>query len=732
MTRLAAALLLALCLAGGPLVSAGQAPGADAQAAPPAATGETSPAAAPTTPRVRVELLSEVASVAPAATFWVGLRQEIAPGWHTYWFNPGDSGEPARIEWELPTGFVAGEIAWPHPERIPVGPAMSYGYSREVLLLVPVTAPAGLVPGTPIPLRGRMSWLVCDKVCIPEEAAVALTLRAVAGPAAPDPRGAALIAKARGAVPTPAPWPASFTASRDTVTFTVAAAGLAPERVAEAWFYPARWGLIEHAAPQRLRVDAAGLTLEVARGPLAEAAAEPMDGVLVLDERLDAGTVRHAFALRASPIRSGSGALSLLRAAGLALVGGLILNLMPCVLPVLSVKALGLVRHGGEASRAVRRHGLVYAAGVLASLAALAGALLALRAGGEQIGWGFQLQSPGFVAALAYVFFAMALVLSGVLAVGARLSGLGGALAAQPGYAGSFFTGALAVVAATPCTAPFMGTALGIALAQPWPVALAIFEALGLGLALPYLALTAVPAWRRFLPRPGPWMVRLQRILALPLYATVAWLLWVLHQQAGREGVAAVAAGLGLIAAGAALYRATRGARAPWRSLATTAVAVLALGAAATAALAGAVSPPRAAEEAGAGWEPFSPARLAGLAGAGKPVFVNVTAAWCITCLVNERVALRSPAVAEAFTRAGVVALKADWTRRDPAITAMLDSFGRSGVPLYVLYPPARAGGAPGSAGRGGWAAPQILPQVLTEAAVLEAVGKLAAPPDKI
>jgi len=727
MMRLAASVLLVLCLAGGPLVSLRQAAGADGPAPPPPVTGPTS-TATPSTARVRVELLSEVAGVAPGATFWVGLRQEIAPGWHTYWFNPGDSGEPARIEWELPAGFAAGEIAWPHPERIPVGPAMSYGYSREVLLPVLVTAPAQLAPGTPVPLRGRMSWIVCDKVCLPEEAVVALTLPAVAGPAAPDARGAALIAKARQAVPTPAPWPASFTASPDTVTFTVAAGGLAPERIAEAWFYPARWGLIDHAAPQRMRVDAGGLTLEVARGPLPEAAAEPMDGVLVLDERLEAGTVRHAFALRVSPARGGSGALSLLRAAGLALAGGLILNLMPCVLPVLSVKALGLVRHGGEAGGAVRRHGLVYTAGVLASLAALAGALLALRAGGEQIGWGFQLQSPGFVAALAYVFFAMALVLSGALAVGGRLTGLGAALAARPGYAGSFFTGALAVVAATPCTAPFMGTALGVALAQPWPVALAIFEALGLGLALPYLALTAVPAWRRFLPRPGPWMLRLQRLLALPLYATVAWLLWVLHQQAGRDGVAAVAAGLALIAAGAALYRATCGARAPWRSLATAAVAVLVLGAAASAALAGAASPPRAAEAAGAGWEPFSPERLAALAGAGKPVFVNVTAAWCITCLVNERVALRSPAVAEAFARTGVVALKADWTRRDPTITAMLDSFGRSGVPLYVLYPSAPAGEAPGRAPR---ASPQILPQVLTEAAVLEAVGKLGAPPDK-
>ena len=716
MIRAAAALLLAACLAVLLPSSGAGAPGVPSapRGVPASAGADAAPAGAP---KVRAELVSEVAAAAAGSTFWVGLRQEIAPGWHTYWMNPGDSGEPARIEWELPPGFAAGEIAWPHPERIPVGPAMSYGYSREVVLPVLMTVPASLVVGERIALRGRMSWVVCDKVCIPEEARVELALPAISGAAPPDSRGAALIARARQAVPTPAPWPASFTATRDAVTLSIAARGLSADRLAEAWFYPARWGAIEHAAPQRVRVDAGGLTLEVARGQLAEAAAEPMDGVLVLAERLEGGIVRHAFALTATPAGGAAALVPLLQALGLALAGGLVLNLMPCVLPVLSIKALGLVRHGAEAPRAMRRQGLAYAVGVLASLGALAGALLVLRAGGERIGWGFQLQSPVFVAGLAYVFFAMALVLSGALAVGGRITGLGEALASRPGLAGSFFTGALAVVAATPCTAPFMGTAMGVALTQPWPIALAIFEALGLGLALPYLAMTFAPAWRRFLPRPGPWMGRLQQVLALPLYATVAWLLWVLHQQAGTGGVVAVAAGLALIAAGAWLHGATRGARAPWRGLATAGVSALALGAAVSAALPGVAAAPRAAAEAGAGGEAFSAERVAQLSRAGTPVFVNVTAAWCITCLVNERVALRSPAVAEAFARKGVVALKADWTRRDPAITAMLDAFGRSGVPLYLLYPAAPAG-------RGG-PAPHILPQLLTESTVVEAVDRL-------
>ena len=454
-------------------------------------------------PRVTVELVSEGDAVAPGKTFWIGLRQTIAPGWHTYWINPGDSGEPPQIDWALPAGFSAGAIAWPHPERIRVGPAMSYGYSNEVVLPIPVTAPADLVPGARVTLSGRASWLVCEKECIPEEAPVSLTLAVAAGEPGRHPIGAPLIARARQALPSPSPWPASFTATPETVTFTVAARGLAPERIAEVWFYPARWGAIDHAAPQQTRVDARGITVEVARGQLPEATAAPIDGVLVLTERLDGGTARQAFTLRAMPGATATSGVALLRAVALALAGGLLLNLMPCVLPVLSVKALGLVQHATGSTAAMRRHGLAYTAGVLLSFAVVAGTLLALRAGGEQIGWGFQLQSPLVVTLLAYLFFAMALALSGVFVIGGRFAGAGQSLAARPGYGGSFFTGALAAVAATPCTAPFMGAAVGFAVTQPWATGLLVFEALGLGLALPYLLLTLIPAWRRFLPRPG-------------------------------------------------------------------------------------------------------------------------------------------------------------------------------------------------------------------------------------
>jgi len=673
-------------------------------------------AAVPDEPRVRVDLVSEVRGVAPGQTFWIGLRQHIAPGWHTYWINPGDSGEPPRIEWTLPAGFTAGEFSWPPPERIRTGPAMSYGYSHEIVLPLPVTAPARLEPGSSVTLRGLASWLVCEKECIPEEAPVSLTLPVAVGTPAPDPEGASLIAAARRAVPSPSPWGASFETTDETVTLTVAAPGLARDRIAEVWFYPARWGAIEHAAPQEARVDARGITLAVARGQLPGALAEPIDGVLVMTERLDEGAARQAFALRALPRRAAApGALP--AALLLALAGGLILNLMPCVLPVLSVKALSLVRHGGESPAAMRRHGIAYTVGVLVSFAAVAGALIALRATGEQIGWGFQLQSPAFVTALAYLLFAMALSLSGVFAIGSRLGGIGGSLAARPGSAGSFFTGALAAVAATPCTAPFMGVAVGFALTQPWTTGLLIFEMLGLGLAAPYLALTLVPAWRRFLPRPGPWMARLERILAIPLYASVAWLVWVLSQQVGPAGVIAALAGLALIALAAWLYERSRSAAVARRRIGFAAVVALTLAAIVLSPVAGSLTAPAEGRRAGANDEVWSARRLAELRRQGRPVFVNVTAAWCITCLVNERVALSSGAVAEAFARKGVVVLKADWTRRDPAITAVLGSFGRSGVPLYVLYPPAASGRSATE--------PFVLPQILSEGAVIEALDKL-------
>ena len=671
---------------------------------------------APSAPRVQVDLVSEVRSVPPGATFWVGVRQRIAPGWHTYWINPGDSGEPMTIDWQLPPGFSAGSLAWPHPHRLPVGPAMSFGYTDEVVLPIPITAPAGLAPGTSATIRGQASWLVCEKICIPEEAPVSLTLPV--GPADPDPTGAALLAVARRAVPVPSPWPVSFATTPQTVTFTVRAPGLERERIADVWFYPMRWGVIEHAAAQTADITAGEMTLRTTRGALPEAMAAQIDGVLVITEQLDNRTARQAFFVEAVPTGSETWR-GLLQALALALAGGLALNAMPCVLPVLSVKALTLVRHASAGRAAAAAHGLAYTLGVLASFGALAGVLLALRAGGERIGWGFQLQAPWFVTLLAYVLFAMALMLSGVLPVSGGLAGLGQGLATRGGYTGSFFTGALATVAATPCTAPFMGTAVGFAVTQPWSKALLIFQALGLGLALPFLLLSLAPSWRRLLPRPGPWMERLQQLLAFPLYASVAWLVWVLSQQVGPAGVALVLTGLVLIGFAAWLFTVGRLATPPWRHAAAAGAALAAGLALATVGLgrtsAQGSSPAEA--PAGAAWEPFSPGRLAELRAAGAPVFVNITAAWCITCLVNERVALRSPAVTRAFADKGVIQLRGDWTRRDAQITEVLDAFGRNGVPLYLLYP--------GTGGVSGGGVAIVLPQILSEDTVVQAVDRI-------
>jgi thiol:disulfide interchange protein DsbD len=667
--------------------------------------------------KVESRLVAEVASIRPGEPFWIALHQRIAPGWHTYWRNPGDSGEPVTLEWTLPPGVVVDDIAWPVPDRLPVGPVMSFGFSREVLLPMRVTPPADLRPGDRVALRAQASWLVCADICIPEESPVALALPVVAQTPAPDPRWGAAVAAVRHALPQPSPWPASFSFTPDTVTLTVAVSGLSRDRITDAAFFPYEWGPIAHAGAQEREVTPSGLVMTMPRGPLAGAVTRPIEGVLVVTERLDGGPSRQAVVVRAQPTAPGSAVTwsAVARAAGLAVLGGLILNLMPCVLPLLSVKALSLMAHAAGTPATRRRHGLAYTAGVLLAFGVVGGVLLALRAAGEQIGWGFHLQSPTFVALLAYVLFAMALSLSGVVVIGGGLATLSGGVAARSGYRGSFLAGLLATVVATPCTAPFMAGALGYAVTQPAPVALAVFEALGLGLALPYLLLSVVPGWTRLVPPPGRWMLILERVLAWPLYATVAWLLWVLSRQTAALALAACLAGLVLIAFAAWLYEATRHATSVRRVVArgmTASSVVLAV--ALTQLMPGAAARPDAAERVHG--ERYTTARLAELRAQGTPVFVNVTAAWCITCLVNERLVLRAPAVIDGFARKGVIHLTADWTNRDLEISRMLASFDRNGVPLYLLY---------AGSGRGASERPTVLPQILTERAVLDSLDRL-------
>jgi thiol:disulfide interchange protein DsbD len=390
---------------------------------------------------------------------------------------------------------------------------------------------------------------------------------------------------------------------------------------------------------------------------------------------------------------------------------------MPCVFPVLSIKALHFAQLAHDNPWSVRRHGLVFSAGVLVSFACIAGLLLGLRAGGAQIGWGFQLQSPLFITLLAYLLFILALSLSGFLTIGNSLTNLGQGFAARSGYPGVFATGVLATLVATPCTAPFMGTALGFALTQPWPVAIGIFQALGVGFALPYLLLSFKPSLLRLLPKPGPWMERFKEFLAFPLYGTVAWLIWVLSQQTGSNGIAAVLAGLIFIAFAGWLIKIGSQMAMGWRLLGRLGVTTALITALALATLPTTTdsrsSQPPSLNATATTWEPFSKARLKALRAVDRPVFINFTAAWCITCLVNERIALSSPRVKATLKAQGITYLKADWTNRDPEITQMLTSFERSGVPLYVLYPPGQTSDA------------IVLPQILTESLVLNAIKAL-------
>jgi thiol:disulfide interchange protein DsbD len=675
---------------------------------------------------VRASLIAETAQVAPGGTVMIALRQEIREGWHTYWQNPGDSGAATQIAWQLPEGAAASALQFPAPEAIPYGPLVNYGFKTEAVLLSEITLPADLPAGTTARIAAEAEWLVCADICIPEYGSFLLELPVVAQTPLADPAQAMLFARARAALPVTSPFDAQAARSDGEVTIRLAAAGLDSAAIDSARFFPFSEKLIDHAAPQFLRIDPAGLTLTMAASKIAPPAGGPIEGVIVFTEKTGEGETRRALTIAAAPVASLEPAsaaalaprLPLGQALLFALLGGIILNLMPCVLPVLSMKALGLAAHGRESPGAMRASGLAYTAGVLAAFALIAGALIALQAGGASIGWGFQLQEPIFVALLAYVLFALGLMLSGVFTIGGGLMGIGQGLASRGGLSGSFFTGALASVVATPCTAPFMGAALGFAVTQPPMIALGVFLTLGLGLALPYLAICFAPGLVGWLPKPGLWMERLKQILAFPLYASAAWLVWVLSIQAGPNGVAAALAGMVLVAFAAFLYEAGRAASGGWRGVAMASAVLALLGALGVTSFAPRGAAPSATAGGGEGatlaYETYTPARLAALRAEGRPVFLNLTAAWCITCLVNERVAIATREVETAMRENGVVYLKGDWTNRDPAITALLAEFGRNGVPLYVAYPSKDTGGSP-----------RVLPQILTPGEVAAALAAL-------
>ncbi len=670
-------------------------------------------------PKVVASLVPERLGIAPGGTVNIALKEVIRKDWHTYWINPGDAGAPTSVKWHLPDGWQAGALQWPYPKRLPVEQLMDFGYEGEVALIAGISAPATAHVGDTAELSADVDLLVCSDICIPENKHLVLPLKIAADPA-PNPAAEQLFADTRARLPKKSPWPARYEAGAKRFALLLQNPGVLNNPPRDAAFYPYAGGMVEAAAPQRLSANAQGLVIESAPGyKLASAekrkAVNGIGGLLVLTGAAGQVTALDVSATpgivpAGQPIAPASSGSSLLIAILLAAAGGLILNLMPCVFPVLSMKALALAAKRGEQASA-RASGLAYGAGAVVSFILLAGVLLAFRAAGAELGWGFQLQQPVFVAALALLMFAIGLNLSGLYEV--RLPAIGGARLASPGVTGSFFTGVLAVLVATPCTAPFMGAALGYALTADAPAALAIFAALGAGFAAPFVALSFTPAAIRLLPRPGAWMVTFRQILAFPMYGAAIWLVWVISLQAGPQGVVAALAAALLLAF--ALWLIGRRSVQGKGNLVESGAAVLGFAGALLLLGQTAAGEPgvvRANAEAGAlNYQVFSPERLAQLQQAGRPVFVNATAAWCITCLVNEKLALSGERVAHSFAAHNVAALKADWTNQDRAITALLARHGRSGVPLYLYFPPHVA-------------QPVILPQILTEAAVVAAIEK--------
>jgi len=680
-----------------------------------------------TTGEVRAELVVQAPEgVTPGKPLWMGLVIDHQPEWHTYWKNPGDSGLPTTLAWQLPAGVTAGEIAWPTPKKLPVGPLMNYGYDGKLLLPVPLNVSPSFA-GQALDVRLSAQWLVCKDVCIPQQGEFALTIPAQAS-TAPH---AALFAAAQAAAPQPAPGAQARAELVDGAkTLRVTVAGLPPSlHGRELAFFAETAGVVEHAARVNARWEGGVWQAQVPISSQRFESPSQMQAVLVAPGAKAGVEVGFAIAgtwpalvaptaaastesaLAAAPAQPSTPPLGFGLALAFALIGGALLNLMPCVFPILSLKLLGFAGHA-HSRRALLAGGLAYSAGVVLSFVGLAALLLLLRAGGEQIGWGFQLQSPLFIAALAVLFTLIALNLAGLYEFGTLLpSGLASMRLRHP-LADSALTGVLAVAVASPCTAPFMGAALGLAFTLPPGQALSLFAALGMGMALPYLAASAWPAVARAMPKPGAWMATFKTAMAFPMLATVVWLTWVLGQQTGIDGVTALLSVL--VALAFALWawgRIDSGglARVAWGT-----TGVLLLGAVLAWALpswheAKAAAP---ASNPDARWQPWSRERVAALNAEGRIVFVDFTAAWCVTCLLNKRTTLGDAAVLADLDAKRVALLRADWTRRDAAISEELARLGRNGVPVYAIYKPGRP-------------LPTLLPELLSPQLLRDA---LAAP----
>ncbi len=659
---------------------------------------------------LQAELVSEYQQVQPGQTLQLALHFVPDEHWHTYWQNPGDSGLPTQLSWTLPEGVSAGAIKWPTPQAIAVPPLVNYGFEGQTILLSDLTIAANYQADT-VPLTLKVDWLVCEEVCIPAEAEFSLVLP-VAAKAVLAEDAVSLFQQAQQQLPQPINVSGQFDVSGGAFSAVLDIPTIQPISA----FFVAATELVDHAAPQQVTLNGEQLLLQQPLNTYFSVAPQQLDVVLIT-------TDNKAYSVQLQQARSAGTEILITQGQQdptalwlillLAGAGGVLLNLMPCVFPVLSLKALSIAGHG-QVRRQQQLQALWYSLGVVMSFVMLAILLIVLRSAGAAVGWGFQLQNPYLVALLVYLLFALGLSLSGVVQFGLGLMNTGSAVADSGGSRGAFFTGVLAVVVASPCTAPFMGTALGYAVSQEAAIALLIFAALGFGMALPFLLLALVPGFSRVLPKPGVWMDTLKQWLAYPLYLSAVWLLWVYGRQSGVDAQAMLLIGVVCIAAACWLWGRRQLSLAGNGSVMLASVLLL-LALALPAFAPYQQRNPTDTATADQSWQSWSADTLSELRQQGKPVLVNMTADWCITCLVNERVALSSDSTKAALALYDVTYLKGDWTLRDAAITEYLRLYQRDGVPLYVLYWPGQQ--------------PEVLPQILTPDTVPQTLARLSRQP---
>lgn len=680
---------------------------------------------------VKAELVAEEQSIQPGRPFWVGVELRMAEGWDTYWMNPGDSGFPTQVNWQLPEGFSAGPLEWPYPETFKSESLVAFGYTESVLLLSKITPPKGLPADRPVTLEADVNWLACKDSCVPGNAHLTLSLPVSDAQPVADAQKTGLFAEAREALPRQLGDDGDLTVQLepDAIVMNFKPKPGSFGEIIELQFIPQEAEVIDYAAPQPFHIGKEGVTLNVKKNP--GSAFETVRGVLLVSEK--GNTIKRAIqvdtpATQATTpeITHHDGVTTIGVALLFAFLGGLILNVMPCVLPVIALKIFGFVKMAHQRRSVILQHGGVFSLGVLISFWILSGALLVLRAYGEGIGWGFQLQEPVFVAILAGILFLLGLSLFGVFELGTSMISLGskatGSSANSP-LKSSFMSGVLATLVATPCTGPLLGPALGFAMTLPPMQALMIFTMMGLGMAFPYLLFSAFPKLVRFLPKPGNWMITFKQLMGFLMMATVVWLVWVFGAQTDNMATFILLFGLLVLAIGGWIFGRWG---APTKRRFTRAVATfiaaffLFVGGSAVILTAKQHRDIEIPSTNGGtrvisehGWEMYSPERVEQLRASGTPVFVDFTAKWCLICQANKAI-LHSSDLTKAFKEKGVVTMMADWTKKDPVITAQLEKLGRTGVPVYVLYP--------GDLQE----KPHILPQTLSGKVVRDYLEKLA------